>query len=118
MGYIIHTTFVLLLFVLILQSSPQIFDNAPKLKPKLQKLLIETIWCFLSGYLFVLLKELFQHGQGPGRSYILGNQFDIDWIFASYKWDGFNSTDLLNEFIFGFVVCAIIIFTIKIYKKN
>jgi len=118
MGYIIHTTFALLVFILILQSNPQIFDKAPKLKPKLQKLIVEAIWCFLSGYLVVILKQLFQHGQGPSTRYGLGRGFDINWIFSSYRWDGFKRSDLLNEFIFGFIVCAIIIFTVKIYKKS
>ena len=74
------------------------------------KICIEILWSIIGGLIFSMLPKFFASG-GPDRS------------FSVYAWwqgmDGFGrySNDLLDEFMFGFCVTLIIIWSIKIYRK-
>jgi hypothetical protein len=89
-----------------------------KLKDK--KFQIEIIWCGLGGLGFVVLTGIMS---AMGRSHYL-IQRDI---FSLNQWDDWNFFGTINRaggidsnvvgFIFGFIITAILIWSIKTYKK-
>jgi hypothetical protein len=73
-----------------------------------KKFQIEIIWCGLGGLGFVVLTGLISV-VGSGR-------YDIQrHIFSLNKWHVLDSNVI--EFIFGFIITAILIWSIKTYKK-
>lgn len=85
----------------IVKVAPHIYEI---LKDK--KILIELLWCFLGGLGFVVLTTLFENGATFG---VTKNIFDLNY------WGRYG--DNTEEFIFGFIITGIIIWSIKTYKK-
>ena len=82
-------------------------------KFKIEKIQIEILWCFLGGLGFVVLSALFQSAT---------QETVLDDIFELREWNIFErrppaDADNFLEFIFGFIITGIIIWSIKTYKK-
>ena len=86
-------------------------NNKFNISGKTKKLFIEILWCYLGGLILPILSRL--HLSDKGDSF-----FDFSFhILRSKNWDSFRGSDNLNEFIYGFIITAIIIWTVKLYKK-
>ena len=82
------------------------------LKIEDKKIQIEILWCFLGGLGFVVLSALFRSAT---KNNVLDEVFKLDRfnpIRAIFRDD-----DNIIEFIFGFIITGIIIWSIKTYKK-
>ena len=108
MYYLLLISFLSLIIFITVVNLP---NNKFNISGKKKKLSIEILWCYLGGLLLVVLTELFKkldHGSG---------YLDIGHdLFNSRRWDG-NSYDFGDEFIFGFIITAIIIWSVKLYKR-
>jgi hypothetical protein len=78
---------------------------------------IELLWSVLGGLGLTVLVKLVASGS-PNRLFNLErNIFNLDmWIYTGDReWNFRHNAD---NFLFGFIVTAIIIWSVKVYRKN
>ena len=73
---------------------------------------IEVIWSIIGGLFFSMMPRFFQSGRPNVKQFDLGRWFERDIL------DGFGYSGTLDEFLFGFIITAIIIMSVKAYKKR
>ena len=78
---------------------------------KTKKFQIEVLWCALSGVFFTVIQHMFEAGS---------SNEEFKWrndIFSAYRWEELREPNVGN-FIFGFVFASVIIWSVKIYRKE
>ena len=73
------------------------------------KVSIEVVWSLVAGLLFAVFTNLFD-------SYNGSSQFNIG-SFVERELFNWGHWGVFDEFIFGFAIAMIIIWTVKLYKK-
>ncbi len=81
------------------------------------KLLIEILWSIFGGLFFSMLPGLFQSGRPSTRPFDITDWF-FDDLFDGYNLFYRNWKTQMDEFLFGFVVTFILIWSIKKYRKS
>jgi hypothetical protein len=81
------------------------------------KFQIELLWSVLGGLGFTVLVRLFESGSADvwfklGRNIFTGHK----WMSCSYGECSFGTN--LDNFLFGFIITAIIIWSVKVYRRN
>ena len=79
------------------------------------KFRIELLWSVLGGLGFTVLVKLIESGS-PDDSFRLGSD-----IFRASRWisrHGNSMRDNADNFLFGFIVTALIIWSVKVYRRN
>ena len=75
------------------------------------KICIEILWSIVAGLIFSMLPKFFASG-GPDSYY-----FSVHHWWQGMGEFGMFGNELLDEFMFGFCVTLIIIWSIKIYRQ-
>ncbi|MDA9171598.1 hypothetical protein N9O69_05905 [Alphaproteobacteria bacterium] len=77
---------------------------------------IELLWCFLGGFSFTVFARILENGSSASS---------FSWkrdIFKFGEWINLYHSEIykvnLGNFIFGFIVTYLIIWSVKIYKKS
>jgi hypothetical protein len=73
---------------------------------------IEILWSVLGGLFFSMLPRFFASGRPQTK------HFDIVRWIERDLFDGFGYSGTFDEFLFGFFITAIIIWSVKAYKKR
>jgi hypothetical protein len=79
---------------------------------KNRKTQIEGLWCVLAGFCFTVLARVLQNGSPDYRF-----NWEIDIWFMRSWWNHDEFETNAGNFIFGFVVTLILIWSIKSYRR-